>query len=112
MEGSKETSRSSGKKDVETKMVLSTDIQLEGSKERNRSSSKKGVITKKTLSSDIQLGDSQELSRSPCKKEVEKKVLNIDTYLKDRRRQVDVKKKDTSTKEDQSTDINLEYNKK
>jgi len=73
MEGSKETSRRSRKKDVETKMVLSTDIHREGSKERNRSSSKKDVITKKALSSDIQLGGSQEPRRSPCKKEVEKK---------------------------------------
>jgi hypothetical protein len=32
MDGSKETSRSSSKKGIETKMVLCTDIHLEGSK--------------------------------------------------------------------------------
>jgi hypothetical protein len=53
-------------------MVLSMVIHLEGSKETNRSSSKKDVKTK-AVSSDIQLRGSHEASRSPSKQEVETK---------------------------------------
>ena len=46
MKGSKETSRSSSKKGIETKMALCTDTHLEGSKKITRSSSKIDFKTK------------------------------------------------------------------
>jgi len=109
-EGSKETSRSSSKKDVE-KMVLSIDIHLEGSKETNRSSSKKDVETKEVVSSDIQLRGSQEASRSPSKSEAEtKEVLNRHISERQKGNRILIKK-DTPTEEDQSTDTHLEDSK-
>jgi hypothetical protein len=52
MEGSKETSRNSSKKGIETKMALCTDIHLEGSTKVNRCARKIDVRTKETLSLD------------------------------------------------------------